>query len=538
MRVLVKEGEAVLADLSFEDEEVYIGSEAGCGIHLPDMRVSARNALLAPTEAGDWNVEPLDHDNPVLVNNHRLTDRAPIRNGDEILLHEYLLKIYLDSDLERHVVEDTRLSPEELARIREFPLPAGSVVKRHFDPLVLTQDQLERVARIGMEISHGRDIHELVEVTLNTLLVLFDARVAWVGIRRQAHGELEVQAGRLPSGQTSGTTPIVDLLQYRCVERGQHVCIRKVRDVPEIGSAMAVPLTTPSGALGMIYVDHRIKSKRFQIPDLDLFSAIATQVATKLDALVQGRLQRNAEISATEVSVVHTIQAQLDPKHAPAFDNLHLAAYSRSGQDNPGDVYDVMKHPDTNITAFLVGHVNATGALLALSMARLHATFRVAMLHNDPPHAFARELNWLMYDESDPSTVDALCLLLDPPTGKVRYCRAGKIGALIISARGEPRALQSGESPPVGHARNFHYESRTESLGPGETLVLYTRGVASCLNAAGERFGERRFLELVCDSFGQPPAATIQDLTYELTAFFADGRHADDITIVLLRRTG
>jgi len=536
MRVLVKEGEAVLADLSFEDEEIAIGSEAGCGIHLPDMRVSPRNAVIRPQDNGEWNIEPLDPDNTVLVNGHKLSERMELHNGDEIAVHEYLLKVYLDQELERHVVEDTRLSPEELARIKEFPLPPGSVVKRHFDPVTLTQDQLERVSRIGMEVFHCRDIHELVEVALNTLLVQFSARVAWIGLRRQPRGELEVLAGKLPGGQPCATTPVVELLQYRCTERAQHICIRKLRDEGEIGSAMGVPLTSPSGPLGMIYVDHGLKAKRFQIPDLDLISSIGAQIAAKLDALVQGRLQRNAEITATEISVVHTIQAQLDPRHAPQFENLQLAAYSRSGQERPGDMYDVMKHPDTRLAAFMLGHVNATGALLALSLARLHATFRVAVLHNDPPHAFGRELNWLMYDERDPSTVDALYLLIDPPSGKIRYCRAGKIGAIIINARGEPRALQAGDSPPIGQARDFKYAAQQEVLGPGETLILYTRGVASCVNAQGDRFGERRFLELVCDGFGQPPSQTIQDLTYELTSFFQDGKHPDDITIVLLHR--
>lgn len=537
MRVLVKEGEAVLADLSFEDEEIAIGSESGCGIHLPDMRVSPRNAIVVPHESGDWSIESLDPDNVILVNGHRLTERMPLHNGDEINVHDYLLKVYLDQELERHVVEDTRLTPEELARIREFPLPAGSVVKRHFDPLTLTQEQLERVSRIGMEVFHCRDIHELVEVTLNTLLIQFNSRVAWIGLRRQPKGELEVLAGKLPSGQPCATTPIIEMLQYRCTERAQHICIRKVRDHPEIGSALGVPLTTPNGPLGMIYVDHRVKTKRFQIPDLDLLSSIGAQIAAKLDALVQGRLQRNAEITATEISVVHTIQAQLDPRSTPSFENLQLAAYSRSGQERPGDMYDVMKHPDTRMTAFMVGHVNATGALLALSLARLHATFRVAVLHNDPPHAFARELNWLMYDERDPSTVDALYLLIDPPSGKIRYCRAGKVGALIINARGEPRALPAGDAPPIGQVRDFKYSACGETLAPGETLVLYTRGVATCSNAQGDRFGERRFLESVCDGFGQPPSQTIQDLTYELTSFFQDGKHPDDVTIVILHRT-
>lgn len=537
MRVLVKEGEAVLADLSFEDEEVVVGSDSDCGIHLPDMRVSPRNALIIPLASGEWNIEPVDLDNPIQVNGHKLTEPLTLRNGDEISVHDFLLKIYLDQALERHVIEDTRLSPEELARIKEFPLPAGSVVKRYFDPVTLTQDQLERVSRIGMEVFHCRDIHELVEIALNTLLVQFEARVAWIGLRRQSKGELEILAGKLPTGQPCPTTPIVELLQYRCTERAQHICIRKVRDQGEIGSAIGVPLTSPTGPLGMIYVDRRIRGKRFQIPDLDLMSAIAAQIAAKLDALVQGRLQRNAEVTATEISVVHAIQAQLDPRHAPNLENLQLAAYSRSGQERPGDLYDVMKHPDTRTMAFLIGHVNATGAMLALSLARLHATFRVAVLHNDPPHAFARELNWLMYDERDPSTVDALYLLIDPPTGKIRCCRAGKIGALIINSRGEPRALPAGDAPSIGQVRNFEYAAQQEMLAPGETLVLYTRGVATCCNAQGERFGERRFLELVCDGFGQPPSQTIQDLTYELTSFFQDGKHPDDITIVLLHRT-
>ena len=128
MRVLVKEGEAVLADLSFEDEEITIGSDSGCGIHLPDTRVSTRNAVIYPHDNGDWSIDSLDAENPILINCHKLTERFTLHHGDEITIQDFLLKIYLDQELDRHVVEDTRLTPEELARIKEFPLPAGSVL--------------------------------------------------------------------------------------------------------------------------------------------------------------------------------------------------------------------------------------------------------------------------------------------------------------------------------------------------------------------------------------------------------------------------
>ncbi len=536
MRVLVKEGEAVLADLSFEDEQIVIGSEPTCAIHLPDFRVSKRNAAIDRGEDNGWTIESLDYSNAISVNNHVLIERVPLQNGDEISLHGYMLKVYLDADLDRHTREDTQLNAEELAKIKQYPLPAGSIVKRGFDPVTLPMAELKRSARLGLQLSACRDIHELVDVSLRLLLEVFNARVAWIGLRLAHGGELEIQGGRLPSGNSCGETPVVELLRYRCMDRSQHICVRKVRDVEDIGSAMAVPLPTDSGTLGMIYVDRGVKARRFQIPDLDFMSVIATRIGAKLEELVAHRQQRSAAVSTTEVSVVHAIQAKLDPKAAPAFKNFQLAAYSRSGQEHPGDVYDVMRHPDTGITGFLLGHVNGTGALLALSMARLHSTFRVGFLHNDPPHALARTLNWLMYDEKDPATVDAIFLLIDRNSGQVKYCRAGKIGAFIVNVQGQPRALQGAEAPSIGQVRSYEYVSRMEQIAPGETLALYSRGVATPSNASGDRFGEKRFIEMVCDGFCQLPSTTMEDITHELATFFADGKHPDDITIVLLHR--
>jgi serine phosphatase RsbU (regulator of sigma subunit) len=537
MRILVKEGEGVLADLSFEDEQVTIGSHAGCAIHLPDYRISERNAIITPTADNTWQIESLDYSHPITVNGHALTEPVTLQEGDEIVLYNYLLKVYLALDLEHRVREDVHLSTEELGRITQYPLPPGTVVKRSIDPVTLPMGDLDRISRMTLELATCRDIHELVDVSLRLLLAVFHARSAWIGLRRRKEGELEIQAGRLPSGQTCGMNPIIDLLQYRCVERSQHICIRKVRDQEDIGSAMAAPLGRSGGSLGMVYVDRRrVKGRRFQIPDLDLLSMISAQMAAKLEYLVEERAQRSAAVSSTEVSVVHSIQAHLDPKHVPSFQNMQFAGYTRSGQENPGDVYDVMRHPDTRITGFLLGHVNGSGALLALSMARLHSTFRVGFLHSDPPHALLRALNWLMYNEKDPSTVDAVCLLVDSKSGKMKYCRAGKVGGLIVDAKGEPRALLGAEVPAVGQIRNYEYISRMEQLAPGETLAIYSRGVATATNAAGERFGEKRFISLVCDGFCQPPSTTMQDITHELSTFYADGKHPDDITIALLHR--
>ncbi|UCD28384.1 MAG: SpoIIE family protein phosphatase [Planctomycetota bacterium] len=535
MRIMVREGETLLADLFFEEEEITIGSQPDCSIHLPDMRISPRNALIV-LEGDEWRIENLDPVSKIMVNNHVLTERKILHNDDEVVLRDYMLRVYLDAEIDHRIVEEPQLTTEELAEITKYPLPPGAMVKQRTDDISLDQKKLERISQATVELAGSRDIHELVDVTLRLMLSIFQARVAWIGIRRKFRGELEVLAGRLRSGQNYGTNPLIDLLQYRCVERTQHICVRRVREYENVGTAMAVPLSVIGGTLGMIYVDRAPKTKRFQIPDLDFLSVISSHIAARLYAIVQQRIQRDAKVQSTEVDVVSTIQTYLDPKSSPDLDNLQLAAYSRSGQENPGDVYDVMQHPDTKITSFMLGHVNATGALLALSMARLHSTFRVGCLHNDPPHALARAFNWLMYDEKDPSTVETVFLFVDPPSGKIKYTRAGKIGAFIVNNQGLPRPLQGLDTPPIGQVRNYEYVSWMEQLAPGETLALYSRGAASSTNIEGERFGEKRFIEMVCDGFCQTPSTTIEDISSELSSFFEDGRHPDDISIVLLHR--
>jgi serine phosphatase RsbU (regulator of sigma subunit) len=74
------------------------------------------------------------------------------------------------------------------------------------------------------------------------------------------------------------------------------------------------------------------------------------------------------------------------------------------------------------------------------------------------------------------------------------------------------------------------------NLQLGETLVLYSRGVATATDGDGERYSEARFIQAICDGYDEAPNVLVQDVASELAAFFEDGKHPDDITIILLRR--
>lgn len=536
MRIIVKEADVILAERSFDDEAVYIGSQPGCAVHLPSTSISPHHLLLTPGEDGGWTVESLAHDPAATVGSNTIGERRPLSDGDCIRIENYSVEVRLDDSAEARAA-DERLSPTDLAEIKKYPLPPGSFIKKTGDPVQLSAAHLPRVARAGLELGRCADLHQLVDVTLTHLLQGFRGRCAWVGLRREARGDLEVIGGRYASGESVGAPALAEHLRYRCIERGQSILIRRAEDAV-IGSALGAPIHTSLGTLGMIYVDVRKTTRRLGTQDLDAFLVAAAQVGNQLEEILRQAVAQVSKVSSTALAVCREIQERLDPVNLSSWPGYATSAFSMAGQEVSGDVYDIFKVPGKDVGGLLLANVRAEGSVLPMFMSQVHAAFRMAMLHDDPPHVFMRALNYLIAGRTEDEYVGCFVVVLDPARGVVRHCRAGRIGAIVIDAQGNPRPFGTIAMPAAGVQKGFEYTAAEETLPPGDTLVLYTRGVTTAYNASGERFGEKRFINALCDAFGQPPAAMLSDLKADLEPFVHGGHHPDDMTVLLVRRAG
>ncbi|MBN1489406.1 MAG: SpoIIE family protein phosphatase [Phycisphaerae bacterium] len=537
MRVVAKEkdGNVIVFDRSFEDEAVYVGSQPGCSVHLSDVSVAPHQLLISPEEDGSWSLESLDTGHEVRVGGAPLVAPRKLSDGDEIDLPNHVLTVYVSADLQTARAEDERLSPTDLAEIKKFPLPAGSLVKRPTDPLHLQPARMSRLAQVGLEVGRCRDVYELVEVALTHLLQGFRGRCAWVGMRHQASGDFEAVGGRYASGESCDAPTLATYLRYRCLERSQTILVRRADD-NVIGSALAAPVKTSLGNLGMLYVDVRKGGKRFGTADLDAFAVMVSQIGHQLDAVLNERLRQSARVSSTELQSIQRIQEQLDPAGMPMLAKFEIAAFSMAGQESSGDVYDAGKVPGTEIGALLIAHAHAEGALLPAIMTQLHASFRLAMLHGYLPHVFLRAANHLLYGPEQSRYVGCFVVMVDSATGLIRHCRAGRIGALIINARGEPRPFGAIDMPALGIQKGFEYTTSEDRIEAGETIAFYTRGVTTAIGASGDRFREKRLINCLCDSFSQSASTTIDDLKADIDTFLDGGVHPDDMTVMLLHR--
>jgi serine phosphatase RsbU (regulator of sigma subunit) len=548
MRILVHQGEELIRDERFPRIPILIGSAPNCTIRIPDQRVADTQIKIFPHAGEAWLIEPLALGHRTVRNGHVLVESTYVEQGDEIDVGEYSLRLYPDPEdfgLERGV-EGRNLTAfrqqqtyEEVARIRSHPVPAGTEIRRGDEPVTLSATDQQALARLAFALHGAVDIGKLLETTLTYLLRRFEARFAWMGLRRRGYGPFEFVEGRSSSGPSSAQPPMLHTLTYRCLERSQFILMPTTRGTEpnlasEIGSILTVPILSRRGVLGLIYVDS-LPGTSFGATEMDILTFTASLAAVHLEGIIGQQLRVQEAVEAGELSFIRQVQARLDPSNVPQWDGYQLAIYCRHGRQQAGDVYDVIKLPK-GLIALIIAHAQASTTRAALAITEVRAAFRVAGLHADAPHILLRELNWLLHDAQDPCTLACASLVINPVTGACQYCTAGEIGAVVIDSDGGSRPLGRADLPAVGVSSSAAFTSEMGRILPGETLALFTGGCYTIQNEAGDPLGHERFLDALCDGFGQTASAAMDGLQMELSEYFSAGRQPDDITILLLHR--
>jgi serine phosphatase RsbU (regulator of sigma subunit) len=300
---------------------------------------------------------------------------------------------------------------------------------------------------------------------------------------------------------------------------------------------VAGPLLGPEGKLGMVYLDSGDSGRHYDVRDLDFFMVQLHVIAYQLDAIFKTVARNRAALIDGQVSVAHEIQARLTPRKLPQWENqLVFGAFREPGRERTGNIYDVVRLTN-NLAGFMIAHTPATGALPSMLMVQAQSAFRSAVMHQDNPAICLRMLNWMLYDGQKDHPVECLVGVVDPDSGVMRYSVAGHLGAYIIDQRGEPRQLGGDEPmPALGLVKSTVYPLLPEQLEASETLVLFTPGVVTAKNRRDEVFGEERFVNIICDGFGQLASALLKDLLTDLRNFTEGGQQPDDITVILAHR--
>jgi len=171
-------------------------------------------------------------------------------------------------------------------------------------------------------------------------------------------------------------------------------------------------------------------------------------------------------------------------------------------------------------------------------MTELRSAFRASMLHGDLPQAVLKVLNLLVGDRAVAEAVDAVCVQMDPDSGRLICASCGEMVATVLAGDGASRRLVETPAPPLGVDKKAGFGGRQSELESGELLVLCSPGLRTAANADGECLDQEQLLDCLRECFGQTLHQTLEEMVSELSPYLRDGAQPDDLTVVLAGRSG
>ncbi|MFF9007548.1 PP2C family protein-serine/threonine phosphatase [Streptomyces goshikiensis] len=234
------------------------------------------------------------------------------------------------------------------------------------------------------------------------------------------------------------------------------------------------------------------------------------------------------------------LQSSLLPDILPRIPGMESAAHYRTASPDRlgGDFYDVFPIGATRF-AFFLGDVCGKGPQAAAVTSLTRYTLRAAALHDPDPVSALSTLNRAVherYSGGDPRYCTAIFGTLepDPGTGQVtvRLASGGHPPALVLRADGTADFLPTPGGLLIGILANAPFAPATTTLGPGDTLLLYTDGLTEARTGEGRSalYGDEALRAFAADHAGRPPSAVMEALTGLLDGF---GDGLDDDTALL-----
>jgi sigma-B regulation protein RsbU (phosphoserine phosphatase) len=312
-------------------------------------------------------------------------------------------------------------------------------------------------------------------------------------------------------------------------------------------SGIALELRQPGGARVPVLVSSVVKHGSTGEPLLirtTVFDArdrrsYEEELLRRRKAAEEARRQAEADRARLQEALA-VLQQSLLPAALPPVPGMVTAAHYHTASPDRlgGDFYDVFA-VDGKRWAFFLGDVCGKGPAAAAMTSLTRYTLRTAALHDPDPVAALTTLNTVLHEQysgGDPRYCTTVFGLLepDPDTGRVavRLASGGHPPALVLRAGGACDYLPTPGGLLVGVLPAPHFAAAATTLGPGDTLLLYTDGLTEARTGPDRTglFGDEALRAFAAGHAGLPPDEVVRALT-DLLDGFGDG--LDDDTALL-----
>jgi phosphoserine phosphatase RsbU/P len=550
--LLIERGPNQGQRLELSQDRTTFGRSASCDVAIPGTAVSRQHAQILRSQGG-YYVEDLGSRNKTYLNGKELTPRtqAPLHDNDKIKICDYLCSFHLTlpSSLEATPDQSGDDPGESSSTLYDAPLSAvgGAVLEGQ------SVEGLKLILDASNRFSKTLELDLLLPRIGDCLFQLFRQAERCLIVTRETGEKLVPRMVKARRQQDESDLRFSQSIVRRCMESNEAFLSYDAKADNRLGndsidelslrSVMCVPLSTrETGTFGVVQLETRDPSKRFNSADLKLLSGVAHQASIALENARQYEHLLAREQVERDLELAGQMQRSILPDQLPQFPGFEFFAYYAAAHEVGGDYYDFIPLPHERV-AIALGDVVGKGISAAMLMAKLSSDVRFCLqTEAEPGAAFAR-LNDLIYKHTDLTErfVTLLAAVLDPSKNVATLVNAGHVLPLLYRrATGEVREAipQDAAGFPLGVQRGHAYTSCQVELQAGDCLLLFTDGVCDAVNVHNRPFQVEGVLRVLRAGQFSSPEGLGRQLIKAIEQHATGRSQYDDITLVCFGRAG
>ena len=253
------------------------------------------------------------------------------------------------------------------------------------------------------------------------------------------------------------------------------------------------------------------------------------QLERQNDELEQWRSNLERDLAAARLT-----QQSLIPQKPPALPGWEVATCYRPVIQVGGDIYGWLRMKDGQIL-FWIADGTGHGAAAALLTTLAKLLFHHGSVEHDAPASVMEAVNHDFRSIFGArSFMTAMCVAVDPATGRASVVGAGHPPLLIARRSGATEAIAS-VVPPLGLIEHPEFTETIVDLKPGDTFLLYTDGLFGSRKGKQPRLTPQR-LEKMLDHNAPSAEALLGRILTEAAPAKGEEALPDDLAALAVRR--
>lgn len=523
----------------------------------PTRQFLRRQRAIEQAEAGPQRAGR-EYVAPISVNNVRLgtirmtpsSSEGSAANIDESKLTALAEKFGFDAKKTKSLANTlVRARNSRPAAIHFLYLLANAIARLCFQEFQLRQrvHELTALYNVTMMLAEARDLPRVLQRTVQVVAETMGVKAASIRLLDKDNDELVIRAvhnlseAYLNKGPVRMSKGAID--QVALSPRGYEY----VRDMasdprtiyPEdatregIASVLSVGLRYKGRPIGVLRVYTAVETT-FSRSQVALLKAIAAQASAAIENARLAHETREAEELEKQVRMASDVQQRMLPQAAPKIPGLELASTYVPCHALGGDFFDFIPLPYDNV-GLVIADVSGKGVPASLIMASVRAALRAQVDNVYYVYEVMKRLNEMLCRDTKPTEFVTLMYgVLDVPNKRLTYCNAGHPPALLLRD-GKVTELNV-NNMVLGISCDEQYTQSTIDLQRGDSLLLYTDGLADAMNFKQETFGRQRIINAFQQG-GDSAEMIAQNILWHMRRFVGLTKRNDDVTMIVARVT-